>query len=251
MTRALTKRLLRTTSTILFVAAAGGARAVEVVVYPTDPSWMSTGNSGGGASAITAAAPRSGNGSLELWGDRTRFLSTGNFGLLKDLESFTFEWSVAANSSSLLGVYYTPALRLHIQDGSQTSQLIWEGAYNGWYTTGFTYGQWYSSGAGDNFWQWVTGAGDSGIYDRSISEWSNYYSPNAYIAAISVGVGSSVGAGYHAFADNVTLKFTGNEPVTYNFEVQALPGVPDKGASWMLLGTAVSVLAALRRWLCR
>lgn len=257
------KKLLRTTLTMLFVAAAGVTLAVEVVVYPTDPNWVSTGNSGGGSSAITATAPRAGNGSLELWGDRTRFIGLGNpydpnsnLGLLKDVATFTFEWSVATDSSSSLGPYYTPALRLHIWDGTQRSELIWEGAYNGWYTTGFTKGQWYSSGAGDNFWRWVAGVGDSLIYDRSISEWldpnsPNHYSENAYVAAISVGVGSSVGSGYHAFADNVTLQFTGNDPVTYNFEVQALPSVPDTGASWMLLVTAVSGLAALRRWLRR
>lgn len=93
-------------------------------------------NTGGGDAYISSAAPRSGNGSLELVGDRTR-VQTGvqyggpgvatNLGLLSDVLSLVFDWQVAADSARQT---YTPALRLMVQDGAQRSELIWEGAYN-------------------------------------------------------------------------------------------------------------------------
>ena len=82
-------------------------------------------------------------------------------------------------------------------------------------------GTWYASGSADNFWRFQTGIGDSGIYNRTISQWSSLgYTPAAYIAAISVGVGSSAGATYHAFADNVVLDL-GAGPIVFNFEAFA------------------------------
>jgi hypothetical protein len=210
-----------------------------VIVLPGDPSWANppSENSGGGSSAITSNAPRSGNGSLEMYGDRTRFFGLGNpysptsnLGLLSDLEDFRFDWMVATNSAGSgagANPAYSPALRIHIWDGSQRSELIWENAYNG--PTAVTKGTWYSSGSDDNFWQFVSGVGATLIYNRSIDDWKSYYSPNAYISAVSVGVGSSAGSGYHAFADNIVLDF-GNGSTTYNFEAfadQDSDGVPD------------------------
>lgn len=47
--------------------------SLAVTVLPGDPNWGSE-SSGGGSSVITGSAPRSGAGSLELFGDRTRFM---------------------------------------------------------------------------------------------------------------------------------------------------------------------------------
>lgn len=214
------------------------AASSTIIVLPGDPSWLSIGNTGGGSSAVTAAAPRSGNGSLEIRGDRTRFNGLGdpfspasNLGLLSSVTDFRFDWMVAADSVGSgpgAAPSYSPALRLHIWDGAQRSELIWENAYNG--AAPAVPGTWYSTGSADNFWRFQTGIGDSLIYNRSIAQWSALgYSPSAYVAAVSIGVGSSAGAGYHAFADNLTIDF-GAGPVTYNFEAFADAdgdGVPD------------------------
>jgi hypothetical protein len=239
---------------ILFASSIISASAAEIVVYPGDPSWGNppSENSGGGSSAITATAPRSGNGSIELHGDRTRFFGLGNpyssasnLGLLSDLTTFTFDWSIDPGSASLLGPDYTPALRLHIWDGNQRSELIWEGAYNGTYGN-TTKGQWYTSGADDNFWQFQTGIGATLVYDRSIDDWKSIYGSGAYIAAVSVGAGSSVGSAYEAFADNITIGFGTAPSTTYNFETAS---VPDAGSTLQLLGGCMIALAALRRTL--
>lgn len=225
--------------------------AIAVTVTPSDTSWGNPAgeNSGGGSSSITGTAPHSGTGSVEMFGDRTRFVGLGNFydknsnlGLLKDLTGFTFDWNIAVGSTSALSPDYTPALRLHIWDGNQRSELIWEGAYNGTYGN-TTKGTWYTTGVNDNFWQFQTGIGATLVYDRDITDWQSIYSSGAYIAGISIGVGSSAGAGYHAFADNVTLAFGANS-TTYNFEVAS---VPDAGSSFALFGTALAGLALFRR----
>ncbi|MGN6387655.1 MAG: hypothetical protein ACTHMT_15605 [Verrucomicrobiota bacterium] len=221
--------------------ALSSSNLLAVTVYPGDPSWANPPgeNGGGGSAAITTTAPRSGNGSVEMFGDRTRFFGLGNpyssasnIGLLSDIQSFTFDWSVATDSISKLGADYTPALRLHIWDGAQRSELIWEGAYNG--VSGLTKGAWYTTGTDDNFWQYKAGIGDSLIYNNDISDWQSVYSKDAYIAGISVGLGSSVGSDYHAFADNVTLTFKNGQSATYNFEVAA----PDGGSTLALLSLA-------------
>jgi hypothetical protein len=72
------------------------------------------------------------------------------------------------------------------------------------------------------------------------------YSANAYISAVSIGVGSSAGAGYHAFADNLTLSFGANNTTTYNFEATG-GSVPDGGTTLVLLGGALTGLGVLRR----
>ena len=232
--------------TLIGVAASAANFAATIDVYPGDPSWVSAGNSGGGSSAITGTAPRSGTGSVEITGDRTRFGTSGGFGSLDDVLNFVFDWQVAVGSTSSLHADYTPALRLHIQDGAQFSELIWEGAYNGVYGT-MTKGTWYTSGSDDVFHRWVTGVGatfNSGSQvNLTVADWaaSNYYTDAAQVLGISVGAGSSVGGGYHAFADNVVLNMAGTETI-YNFEV----AVPEAANSLMLIGCGVFALAAFQ-----
>jgi hypothetical protein len=239
---------------VLALGIASSSFAAVSTVLPGDPAWGNPPgeNSGGGSSAITNTAPRSGNGSLELFGDRTRFFGLGspynpasNLGLLSSLTSITFDWSIAPGSTSPLGNDYTPALRLHLWDGAQRSELIWEGAYNGTYGS-TTPGTWYSSGADDNFWQFQSGIGATLIYNRSVADWQSIYGSGAYIAAVSVGVGSSAGGSYHAFADNVTLTFAGGASTTYNFETRSA-SVPDSGSTIALLGAALIAVAACNR----
>lgn len=229
------------------------ADPVEIIVYSGDPSWVSTGNSGGGSSAITATAPRSGNGSVEMYGDRTRFQHTLPDPIpLGEIQSLTYEWMVAVDSTSSLHPDYTPALRLHVveilgQDSFRWSELIWEGAYNGVYGA-MTKGVWYGTSPGDVFWRWVTGEGvtmDGGAQvNLPISGWQDgdWYIPEAYVWGISVGVGSSVGSGYHAFADNVTLTWSQGSN-RYNFEVATVP----EPSLLLLLGAGLLGVGAFSR----
>jgi hypothetical protein len=221
-----------------FLALTANAGIIEVM--PTSTEW----GTGDGNSAITDTVARSGNGSLELDGDRTRFFGLGNpfdsassIGMLTDLSDFSFEWLIAGTSLSDLGADYTPALRLHIWDGTQRSELIWEGAYNN------TYGNtnrdtWYSSDFSDNFWQFQSVIGVTAIFNRGLNDWKAIYSQNAYISAISVGVGSSVGNDYKAFSDNVTLQFAGQESRTFNFETTPVSAP----ATFSLLGLGLMTL---------
>ena len=212
-------------------------------------------NSGGGSTKVTNAAPRSGNGSLELRGDRSRaqlgnqfggfFTSPTNLLSLSTVTGLSFDWRIAADSSGAYNVDQTPALRLLVQDGSTRSELVWEGVYNG------TYGNtardtWYSTTFGASFYQYknggVTLAGGSQV-NKTIASWiAGNYSSAAYVSAISVGVGSGFSKNYHAFADNVTLG-TLNGSTTYNFETQPVP----EPSTWAATFAGFAAFAAAKR----
>ncbi len=254
--------------TAAYCAGISAVSAATVVVTPsTVPTldtthWSSAylgDNSGGGNSTITNTAAHDGNGSIELFGDRTRFVN-GNYyggalspsqGLLSNVQSLTFDWSVAVGSTSSLIPSASPALILYVQDGSSRSQLIWEGAYNGYaLQSSVTQGTWYTSGASDRFYK----SGDNdpntapALADFATLVTRYGYTPTAYISAIGVGVGSTIGSGYHAFADDITLTTKTGASTTYNFETNAPTStVPDTGSTLALLGLATLALVGVRQ----
>ena len=240
-------KIMWTATAAAALLAASTAQASTVVVTPTAmDGWTNPAgdNTGGGHSDITGAVARNGNGSLEMFGDRTRFVRP-TWVALADVLSLTYDWRVAGNSVSNLDPDLTPALRLNIIDGAQGSSLIWEGAYNGLYGT-VNADTWYSTTSSSTFYKRLSGGpGGTENVERTISAWLSAYSANAFVSSISVGVGSSAGAGYHAFADNVTLATTGGS-TTWNFEANG--GAVPEPASWalMLMGFA-SLGAMLRR----
>lgn len=234
---------------------------IDAAPLPAGESWATLPGENTGTAEITTTAARSGNGSIELTGDRTR-VQTGyqydgaaggasNLGLLRNVLGLTFDWMVAPDSVNALGPNYTPALRLLIQDGTARSELIWEGAYNG---VAVTPGEWNTTNTYDAFWRWAGGVTfeNGAQVNQTIGDWaiSGYYSADAFVSAISVGAGGSAGAGYHAFVDNVVYsRAMPNEDnvsltTTYNFEATA--AVPEP-ATWMLMIAGFGAVGATMR----
>lgn len=232
-------------STVVFAAAiasvASTANAATVIVnsvagLPSATDWgiLPGENINGGSGAVTTTAPRSGNGSLEITGDRARVQlgiqyagARTDLGPLSAVTGLTFDWSIAGSSVSNLGPDYTPALRLLIQDGQTRRELIWEGAYNGTY--GITLRDtWYTTTVNDRF--YISGGNENA--GQTIAAWAAQLT-GATVSGISVGAGSTVGSGYRAFADNVTLTTTSGS-TTYNFEAPTAPAVPEP-ATWAMM----------------
>ena len=247
-----------------FFAAASASADTAVITnlaspVPAGTSWGTVPGENTGTVAITDTAARSGNGSLEITGDRTRAQTgvqfapfTTNIGLLDNTQSLTFDWQVAGDSSRL---DYTPALRLLVQDANQRSELIWEGVYNAGAAPGTqanlnAAGTWYSTSANDLFWQQVAGVGPNetggSLQLHTIAEWAALYSnPNAFVSGISVGAGSGATAGYHGFIDNVTYATTSGS-TTYNFETAATGAVPEP-ATWAMMLVGFGAMGASLR----
>ncbi|MCW2362118.1 hypothetical protein M2331_001113 [Sphingobium sp. B10D7B] len=240
-----------TLSAAIWFASATPAVAAVVDVYPTDMNWQNLPGEArlGATAAITDTAPRSGNGSLELIGDRLRFATgeiypdaaTTSIASLADVTALTFDWSIAVDSLSNYSADYTPALRLHIWDAGANNgagarkELIWEGAYNDTYGNTVK-GEWYSTSATDKFYI----SGGSELAGKSIADWASELAQGSFVAGISVGAGSGVGTGYHAFADNVTLSTTSGS-TTYNFE---LPAAVPEPATWAMLIVGFAMIGA-------
>jgi hypothetical protein len=234
--------------------AVASASAAPTIVTPASPEFSNPAgeNGGGGHSEITATAPRgAGTGSLELHGDRTRFVTGSiydpgsNLFNLNTLASFTFDWRVDNSGNA---AHWTPAFRLHVFDHDSAGNLtrmeiIWEGVYQG--ITDVTEGTWNTTTEDDLFYinvrsgtpdflnagYTVTGGpGGTGVVlkggaqqNLEIPTLEDLFSSTAYVSGISIGVGSSPGSDFLGFADLVTLNYKDGSQQAYDFEVTAVP----------------------------
>ena len=251
-------------ASMMLVATA--AHADERIVtggtgLPSATTWGFIPTENTGTTVITGTAPQSGNGSLELRGDRTRFQMGIQYGgqagatnlmSLSNVTGLAFDWRIAGDSISGYNPLYTPALRLLVQDGNTRSELIWEGVYNGTYSS-TQRDAWYSSTFGDNFYQFVAGAGvttsGGSQVNKTLSSWiSDNYSANAFVSAISVGDGSGALPTYHAFADNVRLGTVDGMTTTYNFELVGSTSAVPEPASWAMMFGGIGIVGGAARF---
>lgn len=199
------------------------------------------------SATITSDTSLSSNGSLELTGDRTRVYNdlTGSGITANSLVSLLGDYLVSNGGS---GGIQSPAFRVYVQDGNYVSELIWEAAYNGGYTSGTP----DSLQAGDQFWNYTYGCGfvgttgcNAGSYVMNTLEgWGNSFSSNAIVLGIGVGQGGGAGSGFDAFADNLTLN---TDRVSTTFDFQAPAAVPEPSTWAMMLFGMGGIGVAMRR----
>lgn len=254
------KSLLLVAAVGVLVAGAMDARAAVVNVFSGDPTWTSSGNTGGGASSIAATPLLDGDGAVSIAGDSTRFnIANANYGALASLSAFSFQWAVTQTGAGVVSAQ-APALRLFTFDPvtNRQIQFIWEdgeqsnpvfvngaGSLNTTYTGDFF-------GAGSRVYARTVGLG-RGLYNstsmiagsdaaQSLSGLiATLNSPNAAVFSFGMGVGSSVGD-FRGFADRVTIGFGGADPTTYNFRAAAT--VPEP-MSLLLVGLALAAAAGV------
>jgi hypothetical protein len=239
---------------------------------------------GGGFTAVTKNAPRAAagttgsNGSLEIHGDRSRYVigsiyenflgaPAASLGSFKDLASLTFDWQTGVVGSGQ--VHAAPAVRLHIMDNGIRSEMIWEHVYNGGASGVAPAAGWQTSSASDVFYlnvrdndgaAFLAQAGVAGLsiegaasgngvvflnggqLNHSVGGWQSFFSSNAFITGVSFGAGSGFGANFVGYIDNVRGTTVGGDTGIVNFEA-----VPEPATWAMMIGGFGLVGAAMRR----
>lgn len=247
----------------LFALAAGTclfatpAFAVEHAVtnldspVPAGESWGSLPGENSGTTEITASTALESNGSLHLSGDRTR-VQTGiqyngfatNLGVTADqLFSYTGDFIVNDGGGNAAGTggIQSPAFRVYLNNATtnQRSELIWEAAYNGGYTTGAK----TSLSSDGIFWRYIAGCGaviqgggcGSGTYEQhTLEAWGDLIGNGWYLSALGVGNGSGAGLDFDALVDNLTLSTTNANFGTQSYDFQVEGAVPEP-ATWLMM----------------
>ncbi|WP_445191633.1 PEPxxWA-CTERM sorting domain-containing protein [Sphingomonas sp. Tas61C01] len=296
----ISKLLVQTASAALVLAIAPAAQAATNQTVTSTSQSVSVGgvtftangggseNTGGGSTAVTATRPyptAGDTGSLEIHGDRSRYVigalfgNTGSAGFsLSSLSSFTFDWNNDQTTGSQL--HAAPVARVIVADkGGERAELIWEYVYNGgaagvqspldtWLNAGAD-SVWYanlrapngsvlstfkanSQANTDNFNIIDANGNGAGVLGNSgnqinlkLSDWAQYFSSDAKVVGLSFGAGSGFGSGFTGFVDNAKVT-TRLGTDAINFEtVQSAVPEPSTWAM-MLLGMG-AVGASMRR----
>ncbi len=243
-------------------------------IYPSNPVWGPE-VQGGATVGITGTNPRAGNGSLELTASgnladwafyRRDSFDVGGFGLLSMIDCLSFDWFRESlnTPTDIPWAAQTPVLRLYINDNGVEDQLIWEGYYNNggaptvndvWHTANLlsqSLWRWRpntGTGSGCNFQPPLNG---NPLTTFSVAGWasSGCFSGNAFVSAISVGVGSYWPYQYHGFVDNVQLGFAGQNQYAVNDTFELGTTTTPEPATVVLLATGlIATLGA--SWLRR
>lgn len=236
----------------VLVAAVSTAASADTIVTPTNNmGWTNptTENSGGGYSAITGRSAYNGNGSIELHGDRTRFVygdlySPGpSLGSLSNFTNLAFSYRIDPTSTNAINPGYSPALRMTFWSNATRDEFVFEQAYQpGGYGAEAPIGSWNTTTSSSTF--YLRSLHNESV-QHTLADWVSMGNfGNAYVSAVYIGVGSGIGgANYLAYADNV--KAGSN---TYNFEASANGAVPEP-ATWamMLSGFGLAGFAMRRR----
>jgi hypothetical protein len=284
------KSLYLAVASVAAITAANASAQTAIVINPgvqaintangTVYAYDAVGERGGlGYTGVTTTAPRAAagtpgaNGSLEIHGDRSRYVIGSiyeNFAgapavsisRLADIQSLLFDWQTANATASQ--IHAAPVVRLHIMDNGIRSEMIWEQVYNGGTAGVAAPSGWQTSSASDVFYLNVrdndgaaflaqnsgvsglsiegasSGQGvvylNGGQFNNTITGWQSLFSSNASITGFSFGAGSGFGNGFVGFLDNVRInKGTAADSVIVNFEATA--PVPEP-ATWamMILG---------------
>ncbi len=232
--------------------ACSQASAQLVSVYPSDigsgtnPGWNVTQTSSSGSIGISGDQPRNGDGSLALhgvngsshWelsyhegiqsGGFLNLFSTGtSLGLVSDLDTLSFDWLRIDNATPSSPA--APVFKLLLWDGNapgtfsgyNTTYLTWEGAYNGVNKANHAAGEWHTTSILDgNFWQQGT-HNQSPLPLIGLDAFANYH-----VVGVRVGFGSGWNNETEMYIDNVSFGFTGQEAITFNFNLTDTPVSP-------------------------